>query len=324
MSEEVDVVIVAYGSDDVIVPAVIRAKKLGGRVVVVDHGDGCSAQLAAAVDATSFHDPENPGFGAGQNRGVAQTRSRFVLLCNPDAEIDVTAIDAGTDFLDQHAQVAAVQGVIVNRATGAPERSQGRALGPVHLVGRSLGARSLLAVPAVRRLARRSATLRDHADRVPAGAVDVEAIAATALLVRRSAFDDVGGFDRRYFLYGEDLDLCHRLRQAGWTLVALPEPWAVHIGGGSAESSWAREMEWWRGTMTFASRWWTPISWGIAVVAAFVQWLRLSLRRPLHAQRAFKALLLAPLWQRRALSAKVLSHPSSTEQQVEGGAARTP
>jgi N-acetylglucosaminyl-diphospho-decaprenol L-rhamnosyltransferase len=291
----IDTVIVAYGNESVIEAAVLEARKLAGRIVVVDHGDGTSAKIAARAGATSVANPTNPGFGAGQNHGITRTATPYVLLCNPDAEIVAPAVLAGADYLEAHPRVGAVQGVVVNRSTGAPERSQGVALRPVHLLGRALGARRLLRRAAVRRLVRRSAALRDHAERVPHGPVEVEALAATVLLVRREAFDSVGGFDTRYFLYGEDLDLCRRLRRAGWTLTSLPVVWAVHQSGGSADSPASRELHWWRGTMEYAARWWTSAEWAVAVAAATVRATILALRSPAEASAVWWSLVGAPL-----------------------------
>ena len=291
---DVDSVLVAYRREAVIADAVGAAEALGGRVVVVDHGDGASAHRAAAMGALAVHDPANPGFGAGVNRGVWCTQSDFVLVCNPDAQVVAEAVEAGVRLLLQRPDVAAVQGVIVNRASGAPERSQGIEVGPVHLLGRAVGARRLLSSAAVRRLARRSRVLADHAERVPDRPREVESLAATALLVRRSAFDAVGGFDESYFLYGEDLDLCRRLRQAGWRLLSVPGVWAEHVSGASAESAVARELYWWRGTMSFAARWWRPRAWRVAVAAATVRWARLAARHPTRARAAFAALVAEP------------------------------
>jgi GT2 family glycosyltransferase len=164
----------------------------------------------------------------------------------------------------------------------------------VHLLGRALGARRLLGTGWARAVARRSTVLADHAQRVPSAPVFVESLAATAVLVRRVAFEEVGGFDPRYFLYGEDLDLCRRLRLAGWQLVAVPEVFATHASGGSAESSWARETSWWRGTMQFAGRWWAGPAWSVAVVAALLRCLRLSVRHPGRARSALAALVVDP------------------------------
>ena len=60
-----------------------------------------------------------------------------------------------------------------------------------------------------------------------------EFLQASALLVRREAFEEVGGFDEQFFMYGEDADLCARLRDAGWGVAVCGEARFVHIGGGS-------------------------------------------------------------------------------------------
>ena len=101
-----------------------------------------------------------------------------------------------------------------------------------------------------------------------------------AVLARRDALDALGGFDaEHYFLYGEDMDLCLRLRRAGWKLVALPDRWAAHISGASSASTRTREVEWWRGTMAYARRWW-PRRWRLeAEGAALVVKARLALFR---------------------------------------------
>lgn len=297
----IDTVIVAYRSDDVIGHAVATALELHGRVVVVDHGDGESARLAGETGAVAIHDPSNPGFGTGQNHGLAFTDAEYVLLCNPDAEIVPEAIMAGVRLLVDRPDVAAVQGVILNRATGLPERSAGVELGPVHLVGRALGAKALFGLPGVALLARRSSALADYAVRVPPEPVEVASLAATATLVRRAAIEAAGGFDESYFLYGEDLDLCRRLRGAGWKLLAVPEVWATHTSGGSAESDWDRETNWWRGTMQFAALWWSSPAWCVAVGSAAVRWARLGARHPGNARAALRALLADPVHNRRKI-----------------------
>jgi N-acetylglucosaminyl-diphospho-decaprenol L-rhamnosyltransferase len=290
----IDVVIVAFRNEDVIGRCVDAARTLGGTVVVVDHGDGASAAVAARHGAHTIVNPDNPGFGAGQNRGVRETSTPYVLLCNPDAVPDGRVIEAAVALFDRRADVGAIQGVIVNSATGRPERSAGAELGPVHLIGRALGVRRLKRFALVRRLALRSPTLHDHVDRAPARPTDVESLAATALVVRRAAYDDVGGFDERYFLYGEDLDLGRRLRGAGWRLVALPEVWAKHVSGASASSLLGRELTWWEGTLTFAARWWPTDQWRLALLAAFLRVVGLTAMHPTRAGAIWRAVIAKP------------------------------
>jgi GT2 family glycosyltransferase len=296
-----DVVVVAYANQDTIEHCIERVGALHGvgHLVVIDHGTDDTADLAETMGARVLRDPGNPGFGAGQNRGVAATSAPYVLLLNPDAVPEPDGIAAGLALMDADPTIGAVQGVITNRTTGAPERSSGRELGPVHLLGRAVGARRLLAYAPVRAAARRIGIVADHVERVPPRPTAVDSLAATAILVRRDAFDEVGGFDESYFLYGEDLDLCRRMRGAGWTLVAMPDRFAWHEGGASAASSTERELTWWRGTMRFAALWWTEAAWYSALLAATIAWLHLSARDLRVSSRAWRELVLEPRRDRR-------------------------
>lgn len=296
------VVVVTYRNRETIAACLDAAHLLpmSYELVVVDHGDDGSAELAGHLGARLLVDAGNPGFGAGQNRGVRVSSAPYLLLLNPDATIEPAAIADGLDVLAARRDVAAVQGTVVG-GNGAPERSGGRELGVLHLLGRAAAMRHLLRFGVVRRLALRSAALADHVRRVPEGQRVVESLAATVLLLRREAFDDCGGFDEGYFLYGEDVDLCHRLRLRGWTLLAVPEVWARHRNGLSSGTQWQRELHWWRGTMRFAARWWSPGRWSVAVGAATIMVLRLAAMHPSRSHEAVRACLTDPLRARRTL-----------------------
>jgi N-acetylglucosaminyl-diphospho-decaprenol L-rhamnosyltransferase len=297
----IDAVVVAYRSQDHIAECLRALRAVDGiaTVVVIDHGDGESARIAAAEGATALHEPSNPGFGVGQNRGAQHGRAPYLLLVNPDAVVEPDAIARGLSLLDQTPDVAAAQGAILNSCSGTPERSQGRELGPAHLVARALRVRGLLRIAPVRIVAGRTGLGADHVERVPRADVEVESLAATALLIRRQAFEQVGGFSPGYFLYGEDLDLCRRLRGEGWRLVALPDIWARHDNGSSAATTHDRELTWWNGTMIFAARWWTRGAWFGAVAAAAVECMHQVALAPRDARRTARALLLDPIEERR-------------------------
>ena len=203
-------------------------------------------------------------------------------------------MEAGAAALRDYT-VGAVQGVVVSDAGGEPERAAGSELGPVHL----FGSRSVGSGASPRRgrapLARRAPSLRDHVERVPSSAEDVETLAAVSILVRRVAFERIDGFDERYFLYGEDLDLCRRLRGAGWRLVSLPVAWASHHSGASASGWWDRELRWWEGTMQFSAHWWANGAFLGALSAGGVMWVRLAVVRPRSAWFAFRTLIVRPV-----------------------------
>ncbi|HVE94422.1 MAG TPA: glycosyltransferase [Acidimicrobiales bacterium] len=289
----IDVVIVTYNSADVLDACLDAVATVAGvaRIIVVDHGNDGSGGRARARGAIVVADPSNPGYGAGQNRGRGMGDAPFILMLNPDAELDPAGVARGAALLDGAPDVAMVQGVIEAASGTGPERTAGQALAPLHLWGRALGLRALLQVAIVRKIAGRYGGLADHVYRAPAVPMDVDALAAVAVLARRDALDAIGGFDEeRFFLYGEDMDLSRRLRDAGWRLVTLPDRWARHLSGASSASSWERELEWWRGTLAFAMRWWAAPARASARAAALVMAIRLIARRPRATRRAFALL----------------------------------
>ena len=296
----VAVTIVAYDSAALLPSCLAAVTSLHEvtEVVVVDHGAGDSADVAGRAGVRVLRDPSNPGFGAGHNRAVAATSAPYLLLLNPDAVLDAAAVARGLAVLEANGSVAAVQGAI-GSPEGVLDRSQGVALAPVHLLGRALAVKRLSRLRLVRLAASRVPAVRDSVVRRSDDATEVESLAATAMLVRRDAFEEVDGFDERFFLYGEDQDLCRRLRQRGWRLVGLPQPWALHQNGSSFASSWQRELHWWRGTMMYGARWWTGRDWALGVLAGTIMWSRLAMRRPSGAREAARALVVAPLRDRR-------------------------
>lgn len=296
----VDVVVVAYASDDLIEACVasVASDPLVSKVIVVDHGDGRSADIAERCGALVVRRPENPGFGAGQNLGVSLGCAPFVLLLNPDARLERSALSVGMAALEDPS-VAAAQGIVRSSRSGTAERSAGRELGPVHLWGRALAARRLLDRAWVASLARRVGVLRDHVERTPENHTDVESLAAVSILMRREAFEAVGGFDEQYFLYGEDLDLCHRLRLAGWRLQSLATNWSSHHSGASASGWWHRELRWWEGTLQFSAQWSGSAAFVGALGAGCLMALRLVIVSPSRWHVAIRCLVLRPVSLRR-------------------------
>jgi GT2 family glycosyltransferase len=198
--------------------------------VVVDH-----ASDAAALEALRARHPgvtflptsDNPGFGAGMNRGVARASGALLLLLNPDVRVDPQAPGRLADWLDAHPR-SAVVGPRVRTADGRLEASARR----FPSWSTVLGGRStwLSRVWPGNPLTRRN-LLVDPARVAPA---DVDWVSGACMLVRREAFEAVGGFDERFFLYWEDADLCRRLADHGWTVSYEPGAVVTHAGGRSS------------------------------------------------------------------------------------------
>ncbi len=262
MSGAVDVVIVTFNSASSLPAAIAAVRGWGrtGRVIVVDNAssDDSVAVARSLADIVEANDT-NPGFGTGQNTGVARVETPLFLALNPDAIVDPAGLENGYALLTAQPDVAAVQGVVLRQRDGQPERTHGREPGLADLVSHRFHLRQRLGEPVIRRVAPMLG-LQYFTDRVPTGAVDTPFLAAVAPLVRRLAFDGVGGFDSGFFLYAEDIDLSRRWRDAGWRLVSLPDVWAYHVGGASTATNLpVRDAEWWRGHRRFVELHWTGV-----------------------------------------------------------------
>jgi GT2 family glycosyltransferase len=190
---------------------------------------------------------ENLGFGRAVNLVARQTESEWVAAANADIALRPGSLDA---------------------LLAAGERDPGAgALAPQLILPGGNPQHSVYAFPSVpfaialhteaarlsRRLGDRMAligywdTTRDR--RVP------WAIAAL-LLVRRTAWDEIGGFDERQFMYAEDLDLGWRLKQAGWATRYVPGAQVDHESSASATQAWGVELApvWQRSTYGFMAR----------------------------------------------------------------------
>jgi len=200
----------------------------GAEILVVDNasGDGVAGTLAAAVPrARVAVEPANRGYGAACNRGARETARPYLLLLNSDAYARPGAIEALAAALDADPRAAAA-GPRLLSPDGSLQRSIRRLPTPWRIFCESSGLAFLLGGRGP--FGGHTATLQDH------GVTrEVEALMGAALLVRRSAFEQAGGFDEAFFLYAEETDLMERWRRAGWRIVFTPAAEFVHEGGRS-------------------------------------------------------------------------------------------
>ena len=200
-------------------------------VVVVDNGsaDGSLAQGRRAFPSVEVVVPgRNLGYGAAANRGVAATTAELVLVCNSDLSVHPGALGALVATLDEQPEVAVV-GPLIRTPAGDRYPSARRFPSLVDAAGHALLG---LFVPDNRftRNYQRSDVAVDGGT-----AQVVDWLSGACFLVRRSAFEAVGGFDEAYFMYAEDADLCWRLARAGWKAIYTPTAEVLHIQGVSTD-----------------------------------------------------------------------------------------
>jgi N-acetylglucosaminyl-diphospho-decaprenol L-rhamnosyltransferase len=225
-------VIVSYNVADLVLECIASLRTDGiEQVVVVDN-----ASVDGSVEVIRRHEPEvevlslphNLGYGAGANRGVARTTASYVAVMNPDVVVEPGSTKALVDALEADAGLAVVGprvespgGELYPSARTFPDLADAAGHAFFHFVW-----------PA-NPFSRRYRMLDwDHA-----GAADVDWVAGNHFLVRRSAWDEVGGFDESFFMYMEDVDLCWRLRRAGWRTGYEPAARVTHAIGRSTDQT---------------------------------------------------------------------------------------
>ena len=170
----------------------------------------------------------NIGFGAAVNRAAAEATGTYLLLLNPDAEATPKALERLMEFLDEHITCGAAAGRLLSMTEDWQKGFNVRRLPTYGTV-----TADLLLFKYV--WPNNPLTLRaDASDITDETSQAVEQPAAACLMVRRRAFDQIGGMDERFFpAWFEDVDLCRRILEAGWTIFFVPKANFRHVGGSS-------------------------------------------------------------------------------------------
>jgi len=197
------------------------------RVEVVDNAseDGTAQMVAREFgQAVLTVNPGNAGFARANNPALARGRAPYALVLNPDTKVTPGALDRLLAVIEAHPEVGMI-GPRLEQSDGTFDHASSRsfptplsALGHFTGVGRREGASGSLA-----------------AYRAPGDvAGPVDAINGAFMLIRRAALDQVGGFDTRYWMYMEDLDLCYRFAAAGWATWFEPSVTVTHVKAGTS------------------------------------------------------------------------------------------
>lgn len=196
--------------------------------VVVDNGstDGSVELIRGRFPSVRLIVNEvNRGYGAAGNQAVAACSLPAVLLLNSDTILAPEALHALGSYLARHPRVAVVGPRLLN-ADGSLQRSA---------YPFPSAADTLLGETGLHLLVRRLPLLRERYWRTWShdAARRVPWVLGAALAIRRTAFAAVGGFDEEFFMYGEDVDLCRRLHDAGFEIHSAPVTTVTHLGGAS-------------------------------------------------------------------------------------------
>lgn len=287
------VVVCRDSADDLAatLPLLCAQLRPADELIVVDNASSDASVAVAqamAPNATVLELEDNSGFAGGCHVGAGASSAPLLLFLNPDAAPRPGCLDALRSAAAAHPRWGAWQ-ALVTMPDGTTVNSAGNV---VHYLGIGWAGRCGAPVAAI-----------------DATAEEVGFASGAALVVRRAAWEATGGFDARYFMYGEDLDLCLRLRLAGWAVGRVPGAHVTH------------DYEFEKGDYKWyfleRNRWWTilgvypasllallaPALLAFEVVVLAAAWRGGWLGPKLRAQAAVLRELPAVLRRRRAVQA---------------------
>jgi GT2 family glycosyltransferase len=229
---KVDIVIVNWNSANLLSDCLSSIAKFGeglvDRVIVVDNastdGSLAAAELGCFPKLELVRNCENTGFARACNLGASRASSEYLLFLNPDARLLPGSLTNAVRALTDRAQFGVmIVGAQLLDETGSIARSCSRLPTATHFVLHGLGVDRLLP-----RLAHPMREWDHKHSR------EVGHVIGAFLLIRTTAFRDLSGFDERFFVYLEDLDLSQRAAHRGWKCWFESTSVAIHVGGGTS------------------------------------------------------------------------------------------
>ncbi|MFS2100299.1 glycosyltransferase family 2 protein [Variovorax sp. Varisp85] len=270
----IDIVLVNWNSGAQLREAVASiAGNHGGvvdRIVVVDNDSVDDSMVNVnlgdcQIPLDFIFNKNNLGFGAACNQGAKLCESEYILFLNPDARLFHDSLSVPLDYMRKHENAnVGISGIQLIDSLGQVSRTCARFPTAFLLIVQTFG---LNKVPWLRSWSHHMDEW-DHAnDR------EVDHVIGAFFLVRRELFESLAGFDERFFVYLEDLDISYRARKAGWRSVYLASAQAFHAGGGTSGQIKAGRLFYaLRSRLFYAFKHFSPVSaWVLAGATLFIE-----------------------------------------------------
>ena len=222
---DLSIIIVSYNTSEMIVNCLrsVMATHGGGKEVFVV--DNASSDGSVAIIRESFPSVylmvnlENRGFAAANNQVLPYCRGRYIFFLNPDTEVMPDTFREALSFMEANPRIGLAGARIINSDGTLQESVSYRYPGQKYATGELTGLKGPIAC-----------------------------VLGAGMIARTDIMERIGGFDEDFFLYGEDQDLCLRIRKLGYEIGYIPSAVVVHLGGQSerhcpSENIWKKKIE---------------------------------------------------------------------------------
>ena len=230
---ELTVIVVSYNTRELTLKCLetlhATTRRARFRTVVVDNAstDGSAAAIAAAFPQVELiASAENLGFARANNIAAAQAGTEWLLLLNPDTEVHEGAVDALLDFARANPQAGITGGRTVFPDGSLNIASCWNRITPWSAFCNAAGLSTVFATSTLFNPEAIGGWARDSVR-------EVDIVVGCFLMIRRPLWEALGGFDLKYFMYGEEADLCLRARAMGYRPMITPEAEIMHLVGAS-------------------------------------------------------------------------------------------
>ncbi len=231
----VSIVIISYNVKEFLQQCILSLKKsctgVPHEIIVVDNNsvDGSDKIIKDEFpDVRLIKNKDNKGFASACNQGLKIATGEYLLLLNPDTMIQEDTIPKMVKFFRQNPEAGAAGCKILN-ADGTLQLACRRSFPtPSVAIPKTLGLSTLF--PKSKLFSKYNLTYED-----PDKQIEVDALSGAFLMFRREVYNQIGGLDEDYFMYGEDLDYCYRIKSNGWKIFYYPKTKIIHYKGESTK-----------------------------------------------------------------------------------------
>lgn len=221
------IIIVTYNPGELVLECLTRliaASQPDWEIIVVDNDsrDASPTQIQARFPQVKLiPNPENRGFAAANNIGLAQSEGEYLALMNPDVLVEPDTFDQLIEYLEAHAE-AGIVGPRTFTSTGKVDLSVHASLTVASILFQFWGFDRLFPYRMMGRYLRQAETAVDP--------FEVAWLQGHCFVFRHAVYDQIGGLDEGLFLYNEEPDFCDRASKHGWKSVFVPTATVVHLG----------------------------------------------------------------------------------------------